>query len=989
MKQNLKMMKHLLMVVFLLTCTLARGQDEHIVTGRVTDADTGQGLPGATVVVKGTSVGTITNIDGQYKLELPTGWESITVSFVGFVSQEISVLGKSIIDVSMPTDIAALEEVVVVGYGTMKKSDATGSVAVVSSEDFNKGAVNSVQELMIGKTAGVSITPISGAPGNTSTIRIRGGSSMSASNDPLIVIDGVPLDNTPIGGSPNILSTLNPNDIESFTILKDASATAIYGSRAANGVIIITTKRGDRDLKLTYNVTTSLYTTPKKVEVYSGDEFRTLINEVYAGNAAVTSLLGDADTDWQGEIYKNAIGQDHNLSLSGTLKSMPYRISLGYNNTDGVLKTYNFERTTLSLGLDPTFLNDQLKVKINLKGMDNNNNFSDQSAIRNAVVYDPTKEVFNGNTRWRGYTTWTTGGIDGSPINLAPANPVAQLALTDNTSNAKRSIGNIQFDYQLPFLDGLKANLNLGYDISQTKGHNNVKDSTQWVYIPTVAGGRTSPYFNERQNQLLDFYLNYHKVIGDNSLDVLAGYSWSHFWRASEDSTSNASGTESTQRNDFQSEYYLLSFFGRVNYSIAQKYLFTLTLRNDATSRFSPETRWGLFPAAAFAWNVGHESFLRQSHIVSDLKLRLGYGITGQQDLNNGNDYPYVAKYTISDDAARYAFGNQYYNTLRPDGYDADIRWETTTTANVGVDFGLAGNRITGSLDFYLKETKDLLSIVDVPVGTNFSATVLTNVGSMENRGVEMNLNAKVITTDKVNWEVGYNVYYNKNEITKLNLNDDPDYTVPTGSVGGTTSGTIQAQRVGYPVNSFYTYQQLYDQDLNPVEDAFVDRNDDGIINSSDLYIYQNPAADVLMGMNSWLNVGNWDFTFVGRLSLGNYVYNNVASNSTYQSLYSSMQYLSNASMLADKTQFMNALNTRFSDYYIENASFFRMDNINLAYNLRDLLGNKLNMKISGGVQNAFVITKYSGLDPEISGGLDNNFFPRTRVFLLGFNCEF
>lgn len=983
-------LKHLLLVGFLTLGFLveARADTQFSVSGTVTDQETGEPLPGATVLVKGTSNGTITDIEGKYTLNLSNELAVLTVSFVGYLAREVTIDGRSVIDIGLSTDIAALDEVVVVGYGTVKKSDATGSVAVVHADNFNPGTVNSPQELIVGKIPGVSVTTQTGAPGNQSTIRIRGGSSMSASNDPLIVVDGVPLNNNRLGGSPNVLNFLNPNDIETFTVLKDASATAIYGSRAANGVIIITTKRGEGQMKLAYNVTTSLYTAPNKVDVYTGDEFRNLVNEVYDGNETITGLLGAANTDWQDEIYKDAFGQDHNLSLSGSLKNMPYRVSLGYNNTDGILKTYNFERTTLSVGLDPSFFNDRLKVNINVKAMNNINNFADQGAIGSAIAYDPTQPVFNGNTRWRGYTTWTTGGIDGTAINLAPANPVAQLALTDNTSNEKGSIGNIQFDYEI--LDGLHANLNLGYDHAEAKGHNNVKDSTQWVYIPTVAGGRVNPYLNKRQNELLDFYLNYKKELEglDSKIDATAGYSWSHFWRSSEDSTSNELGTESTQRNDFETEYFLVSFFGRLNYSFKDRYLLTLTLRNDATSRFSPDTRWGLFPAAAFAWNIGNEPFLMDSDAFSDLKLRLGYGVTGQQDLGGG-DYPYIATYTISDDAARYPFGNTFYNTLRPDGYDANIKWETTTTANVGVDYGFWENRITGSLDFYLKKTTDLLNTVDVPAGTNFTARILTNVGSMENRGVEFNVNAKLVAKKNFNWDLGYNVYYNKNKITKLNLNDDPDYFVPTGGVGGTTSGTIQAQKVGYPVNSFFVYKQVYDENGNPLEDVYVDRNGDNIINTNDLYIYENPAPDVTMGINSYMHYKNWDFTFVGRLNLGNYVYNNVASSSTYRALYSSMGFLMNTSTLADETRFYNALNTRFSDYYIENASFFRMDNINLAYNLRDVFDTKLQMRISAGVQNAFVISNYKGLDPEVGGGIDNNFFPRTRVFLLGLNCQF
>ncbi|SMD37957.1 iron complex outermembrane recepter protein [Reichenbachiella faecimaris] len=959
------------------------------ISGKISDSETGESLPGATVLVKGGTEGTVADIDGQFKLNVSDPNATLVISFVGYLSQETVLNGRSTVDIAMTMDIEALDEVVVVGYGTVRKSDATGSVASINSNDFNRGAVNSPQELILGKTAGVTVTSNSGAPGNTSTIRIRGGSSMSASNDPLIVIDGVPIDNTPTGGSPNVLSSINPNDIETFSILKDASATAIYGSRAANGVIIITTKRGQSGLNFDYNFTGTLYTTPKKVEVYSGDEFRALVNDQYAGEPTVLDLLGTENTDWQEEIYQDAFGQDHNFGVSGGIKNLNYRVSLGYNNTDGILKTYNFERTTLAVALDPTLLNGRLKVQINAKGMLNNNNFAEQNAIGNAIAYDPTKPVYDGNIRWRGYTTWTVGGIDGTSINLAPANPVAQLALTDNTSTVKRSIGNMKFDFEV--LKGLRANLNLGYDYQKSEGHNNVLDSTQWVYVPTVAGGRINPYEDSRENQLLDFYVNYEKDLPsvDSKFDVMAGYSWSHFHRSNSDSLLNAYRTESTEAKSFESEYYLVSFFGRANYNLKNKYILTATLRNDGTSRFSPDTRWGWFPAVAFAWHAANEDFLNTSAVVSDLKVRLGFGITGQQDLNTGNDYPYMTTYTVSDNASRYPFGSTYYNTYRPDGYDANIKWETTTTYNAGIDFGLIDNRVTGSVDVYFKKTDDLLNTVDVPVGTNFSARVLTNVGSMENKGIELNLNWLVIDSDDWKWKLNYNVYYNHNELTKLNLNDDPDYIVQTGAVGGTTSGTIQVQKLGNAVNSFYVYEQVYDTNGNPIEDAYVDRNDDGIINSSDLYVYHNPAAQIAMGINSWLSYKNFDFSITGRAHLNNYVYNNVASSSTYMGLYNSMEYLSNMSTQADDTKFVNGVNTRFSDHYIENASFFRIDNINLAYNFDDAFNGLMNLRLSAGVQNALVITDYKGLDPEISGGLDNNFFPRTRSFIVGLRAQF
>lgn len=978
------------LVILLCLLTSRAWSQERVVTGKVVSADDGIGLPGVNILEKGTVNGAVSNAEGGFSIRVSSPNSVLVFSFVGYASSEVQVGDQTNINVTLAPDINQLDEVVVVGYGTVKKSDATGSVALVDSKSFNRGVVTSPQEMLMGKTAGVVVTTNSGAPGNASTIRIRGGSSLNASNDPLIVIDGVPISNTNPGGSPNVLSTLNPNDIETFTVLKDASATAIYGSRASNGVIIITTKRGGQDFKISYGVTGTVYTSPKKLDVFNGDEYRALMNEQFAGNNAVLSLLGTANTDWQNEIYQTAYGQDHNLNLSGSVKNLPYRVSFGYNNTDGILKTYNFERTTLAIGLDPTLLNDRLKVSINVKGMLNDNNFADQAAIGDAVMYDPTKTVYNGNTRWRGYTSWTTGGIDGTGINLAPGNPVARLALTDNTSTVKRSIGNIKLDYEVPFLPGLQATLNAGYDYAETEGHNNVKDSTQWVYLPTVAGGRINPYEAKSQNKVFDFYLTYKKDLPsiNSKIDVMGGYSWSHFYNSGSDSTMNERSEATTRKNVYETEYYLISFFGRLNYTFKDKYLFTATLRDDATSRFAPENRWGLFPSFALAWKLKEENFLKSANALSDLKLRVGYGVTGQQDIY-GNDYPYIATYTRSDDAARYPFGSTFYNTLRPDGYDKNIKWEETTTINAGFDYGFFDNRITGSLDFYQKESDDLIAYIPIPVGTNFTSSLTTNVGSMKNRGVELNVNAAIIDKQDFQWDFGVNVTYNKNEITQLNLSNDPNFIIPLGGVGGTTSGTIQVHKVGYSRQSFYVYQQIYAPDGSPVEDAYVDRNDDGVINTSDLYVYQKPDPTVLMGINSRINYKSWDFSFSGRASFDNYVYNNVAANSTYRTLYNSMEYLSNVSTLANDTKFTTALNTRFSDYYIENASFFRMDNINLGYSFKALNDDKLDVRVGAGVQNAFVITKYKGLDPEISGGLDNNFFPRTRSFFLSLNVQF
>ncbi|MDB5086798.1 MAG: TonB-linked outer membrane protein SusC/RagA family [Mucilaginibacter sp.] len=967
------------------------------ITGRIID-ESNQPLPGATVKLKGTTNSAATDLNGYFKLNAPAGQQVLTASFVGYktLEQTVNVNGSVTVNLQLQPASVLINEIAVIGYGVVRKNDATGSVDVVTSKDFNKGAVNSIQDAVNGKLPGVVITSNSGAPGNTSTIRIRGITSINASSDPLIVIDNVPLSNVPVGGTANILTSINPNDIENITVLKDASATAIYGSRGSSGVILITTKRGSKKFTVGYNATASLSVIPKEVNVYTGDEFRALVNNVYAGQTAITSLLGKANTNWQDQIYKKAFGQDHNLSFSGSAKNMPYRVSLGYNNSDGILKTYNFQRTTAAIGLDPSLFKNSLNIHINLKGLYNTNNFADQTAIANAVNYDPTQPVYNGNTRWRGYTTWTTNGntdINGAPVTLAPANPVARLNETDNTSTSRRSIGNVQFDYKLPFLPDLHANVNLGYDYAQAFGHNNVLDSTQWVYVPVASGGQKSVYNTVNRNQLAEFFLNYKKNVKaiNGVIDATGGYSYSHFYTEGSSSSYDYKQTTLNAASAYKTEYYLISFFGRLNYTFDNKYILTFTIRDDGTSKFAPKNRFGLFPAAAFAWRIKDEDFLKGSNTISDLKLRLGYGTTGQQDLNNNNNYPYQARFSRSDNSSRYQFGDQFYYTQRPEGYDAGIKWESTTTSNAGIDFGFLNNRLTGSIDVYYKKTSNLLNIINVPVLSNFSSTLLQNVGDMQNKGAELSINAVAIDTKDVNWQIGYNISYNKNKVTNLNGSSDPDFisTNPFSGIAGTTSGLIQANKVGYPINSFYVFQQIYDTNGKPIEGGYVDRNKDGQINSADQYLYKKPDPTVVMGINSSVRYRKFDFSFSGRVSLGNYNYNNVASGSTYRGLYSSLGYLANQTKFADDTKFTNALQTNLSDYYIQNASFFRMDNMSVGYTFPTYANNRLKLHISAGVQNVFVITGYKGLDPEISGGLDNNFFPRPRIYQLGLNANF
>lgn len=972
------------------------------ITGRIIDEDN-LPLPGATVVLKGTQVRAATDANGYFKLmNAPNGSQVLVVTYVGYntMEQPVTVATGLNVNLQLKSSSVLLNQVAVIGYGSVKKSDATGAVDVVTAKDFNKGAVNSIQDAISGKLPGVSITSNSGAPGNTSTIRIRGITSLDASSDPLLVIDGVPISNVLPGGTANILAAINPDDVENITVLKDASATAIYGSRGSSGVILITTKRGGKGMTVNYNTTQSLSILQKEVPVYTADQFRALINNsstfsTPGAQQAAQALLGNANTNWQNQIYQHAYGDDQNVSVSGTVKNMPYRVSIGYDDADGILKTYNFQRTTLGINLDPSFFNHTLTMHVNLKGLYNTNNFADQAAIGGAVNYDPTQPVYNGNTLYRGYTTWTTGGpsdINGPPVTLATANPVARLDETNNTSTSRRSIGNVQFDYKIPGIEGLRANLNLGYDYALTFGKNNVLDSTQWIYLPVAMGGQLISYNTVNRNTVAEFYLNYHKDLKSikSVIDATGGYSYSDFYTNGNTIQSDVAQTIVTSF-PYKTDYKLISFFGRVNYTYDDKYELTFTLRDDGTSKFAPQYRFGVFPAGAFAWKVIDEDFMKGNNVFSDLKLRLGYGTTGQQDLGNNNNYPYQSLFVQSDASSRYQLGNTFYYTLRPSAYDAAIKWESTTTANIGIDFGFFNNRLTGSIDAYRKRSSNLLNVVDVAVLTNFASTVLENVGDMQNIGGELNLNAIIVQQKDWRWQLGYNISLNHNKITNLVGATNSGYVQanPNSGIQGTTSGLIQYQQVGQPINSYYVYQQLYDKNGKPIDDGFVDRNHDGQINSSDLYFDHSPNPTVLMGINSDIGYKKFDLSFSGRVSLGNYDYNNVAANSTYKGLYSSLGYLSNQTTAASATQFTNALMTNQSDYYIQNASFFKMDNINLGYTFPTYVKNKLKLRLSLGVQNVFTITPYKGLDPEIAGGLDNNFFPRARIYQLGLNASF
>ncbi len=980
MRIILKKLKVLLFMAALIISTTGYAQVKTI-SGKVTDSGNGEALPGVSVVIKGTTKGTATNFDGDFKLDVEAN-QTLILSFIGYTPQEIVVGNENIINVKLAQSMEKLDEVIVIGYGSVKKADATGSVMAVTSDDFNKGTITSAQDLLVGKAAGVVITTAGGAPGSGSTIRIRGGSSLNASNDPLIIIDGIPVDNKNVSGSSNFLSFVNPNDIESFNILKDASATAIYGSRASNGVIIINTKKGKAGTPMTINVdiNSSIATPIEFTDVYSGDEIRKIAldhKDLYGTESY--KLLWNENTNWQKEIFRTAATQDDNISIAGSYKELPYRVSVGYTNQRGIMKNTDMERLTGTLSLNPTLLEGNLKVNANAKGMITNNNFGDTGALGSAITMDPTKPIYDGNPKSDGYFQWSNYGA-----NLGTPNPVEQLMAADNKSKVKRILGNLELNYRLPFFPDLRANMNVATDYSKGEGHNN-RPTTSPSTLTSPLWGRLSNYESQNTNNLFDFYLNYVKDIESikSRIDATAGYSWQHFKR--EGSTLTRGFTDAnhpyqeTENSSFITENYLVSFFGRLNYTLADKYLFTATVRQDGSSRFAEDNKWGFFPSVAFAWKIKEESFLKDVKVVSDMKLRLGWGVTGQQDI--GNDYPAQATYITSSPGSYYPIDGQFLPTLRPNAYDPDIKWEETTTQNIGLDFGFFDNRISGSIDLYKRVTDDLLNTVTIPTGSNFSNTLLTNVGSLENKGAEFALNLIPVSKKEMSLEIGFNLTYNENKITKLLLNDDPDYI---GILyGNAFTGQKQVTRVGYPAYSFFVNQQTYYTNGYPIEGMYVDLSGKGgTVNgdNEDKYIYHNPVADYLMGLSARFTYKDFDFSASTRTSLGNYVFNQNAANASFDQMQQ-IGYWKNFPKYLDDTQFVKRQFT--SDHFVTNASFFKLDNLSIGYSHRDMKG-KMIPRLSFTVQNVLTITKYEGIDPEVPGGIDNNFYPRPRTFMFG-----
>lgn len=1007
MKKSLRL-KALLTLLVGLFLSIGAFAQQIAVKGHVKDT-TGEPVIGANVLVKGTTNGTITDFDGNFMLNVPKD-AILSVSFVGYKSAEVK--AASTVMVTLEDDSQVLDAVVVIGYGSVKKNDMTGSVTAIKPDKLNKGLITNAQDMMTGKIAGVSVISKGGAPGEGATIRIRGGSSLTAENDPLIVIDGLAMDNKGVKGLANPLSMVNPNDIESFTVLKDASATAIYGSRASNGVIIITTKKGQAGARptISYDGNVSVSTVKSTVDVMDGDQFRSFIKDIWGEDSEAYSKLGNANTDWQKEIFRPAVSTDHNLTISGGLKNMPYRVSFGYTNQNGIVKTSKFERYTASVSLAPSFFEDHLKVNANLKGMIAKNRYADGGAVGSAVSFDPTQSVRSDDPYHQyyfdGYFQWNT---DASSLNddtwkrtfnsNAPGNPVALLEEKDDRAISKSLIGNLELDYKFHFLPDLHAHVNGGMDLSTGKQYTDVSpySSTNNYY------GSYGWEQKDKYNLSLNAYLQYSKDFTDkHRFDVMAGYEWQHFHDTSDQEywglyplSNNVVENRGQRYNNTSSgsatESYLVSFFGRVNYTLLDRYLFTATVRQDGSSRFHKNNRWGLFPSFALGWKLKEEAFLKDVDVLSDLKLRLGYGITGQQNINSG-DYPYLAVYETNKDGAYYPIIGEGI-TYRPNAYNPDLKWEKTTTYNVGLDFGFLNNRINGAVDYYYRKTTDLLNSVFVSAGTNFKNKVLSNVGSLENSGIEFSINSKPVVTTDWTWDLGFNITYNKNEITKLTTGDSKNYYVAAGdNIGGGRDMKAMAHAVGHPASSFYVYQQVYDENGKPIENEFVDRNGDGTINGDDRYFYKKPTADVLMGLTSRLSYKSWDFSFSLRASLNNYVYNSVeagGSDCNPTSVYS-FGALNNRPLMGVANNIQNLKdNTLLSDYFVQNASFMKCDNITLGYSFKKMFGAPIGGRVYAAVQNVFTITKYKGLDPEVEKGLDNNIYPRPLTTLIGLSLNF
>lgn len=957
------------------------------IKGEVTDAQNGEALIGATVMVEGEKGGTVTDFDGNFSLQVSSSAKKIKVSYIGYIDKVLSISDN--MKVKLESDSKALADVVVIGYGTARKSDLTGSVATVKSKDFNKGLVSSPEQLINGKVSGVQIMSNSGSASAGSTIRVRGGASLNASNDPLIVLDGVPLEQGGISGnSSNFLSMINPSDIESMTVLKDASSTAIYGSRASNGVIIITTKKGQQGaVKVNFNTTNSLQTRAQMVDMLSRDEFVNVINQL--GDANQKSLLGMANTDWNDEVYRTAFGTDNNLSVSGSIdKWLPFRVSVGYYNQSGLVRKDNVERWTGNVVLTPSFFQDHLKLTINAKGTLNDNSFNNGGAVWAAATFNPTIPVYSGNDKYGGYNEALDA--DGYPVNAGVRNPRGLVDLYDSKSKVSRFIGSMDVDYKVHFLPDLKLHATVGADYAKGDGT---------IYVPAYAaqsynkdeslGGSDYKYGPQKnENRLLTLYANYAKYFEDikSNVDLTAGYDY-QYWKSTTPLyyTKSAAGTTLSTVKASDYRHVMLSYYGRINYSFDGKYLLTATVRRDASSRFSKDTRWGTFPSVALGWTLTEEPWLKNQKVLSNLKLRASYGVTGQQE-GIGN-YNYLPVYTSSVTGAEAFINGQYINTYRPEAYVSDLKWETTTSWNFGLDFGFLDGRIGGAIDFYTRKTKDLLASVPTAAGTNFSKTILTNVGNVDSKGIEVSLNATPIQTKDWEWNLSYNFTWQNMKVKNLSLIKGGSQT--NVKVGPSIDAyQFQVLSEGYEPYMFYVYHQLYDsQTGKPIEGAYADLNNDGEINESDLYRYHSPAPKYIMGLSTSLRYKQLTLGMSFRANIDNYVYNGMGmSTGAFETVSYNNSQLNNLNTSFLKTGFKTR--QYLSDYYVENASFLKLDNLSLSYNVGKI--NKwASLTVSAMVQNVFTITGYSGTDPEVPNGMDNSFYPRPRTYSVSLGLQF
>ena len=957
------------------------------IKGEVTDAQNGEALIGATVMVEGEKGGTVTDFDGNFSLQVSSSAKKIKVSYIGYIDKILSISDN--MKVKLESDSKALADVVVIGYGTARKSDLTGSVATVKSKDFNKGLVSSPEQLINGKVSGVQIMSNSGSASAGSTIRVRGGASLNASNDPLIVLDGVPLEQGGISGnSSNFLSMINPSDIESMTVLKDASSTAIYGSRASNGVIIITTKKGQQGaVKVNFNTTNSLQTRAQMVDMLSRDEFVNVINQFGTDNQK--SLLGTANTDWNDEVYRTAFGTDNNLSVSGSIdKWLPFRVSVGYYNQSGLVRKDNVERWTGNVVLTPSFFQDHLKLTINAKGTLNNNSFNNGGAVWAAATFNPTIPVYSGNDKYGGYNEALDA--DGVPVNAGVRNPRGLVDLYDSKSKVSRFIGSMDVDYKVHFLPDLKLHATVGADYAKGDGT---------VYVPAYAaqsynkdeslGGSDYKYGPQKnENRLLTLYANYAKYFEDikSNVDLTAGYDY-QYWKSTTPLyyTKSAAGTNLSTIKASDYRHVMLSYYGRINYSFDGKYLLTATVRRDASSRFSKDTRWGTFPSVALGWTLTEEPWLKNQKVLSNLKLRASYGVTGQQE-GIGN-YNYLPVYTYSVTGAEAFINGQYINTYRPEAYVSDLKWETTTSWNFGLDFGFLDGRIGGAIDFYTRKTKDLLASVPTAAGTNFSKTILTNVGNVDSKGIEVSLNATPIQTKDWEWNLSYNFTWQNMKVKNLSLTKGGSQT--NVKVGPSIDAyRFQVLSEGYEPYMFYVYHQLYDSKTGkPIEGAYADLNNDGEINESDLYRYHSPAPKYIMGLSTSLRYKQLTLGMSFRANIDNYVYNGMGmSTGAWETVSYNNSQLNNLNASFLKTGFKTR--QYLSDYYVENASFLKLDNLSLSYNVGKI--NKwASLTVSAMVQNVFTITGYSGTDPEVPNGMDNSFYPRPRTYSVSLGLQF